>query len=573
VSTSVTSSYKTPTGLYYGGPFAVPAAVEEHAFDTAGDSDLVFGDFDFNQWAAQSFQLSSAATISSVSLYLQNVHASVDLGVSVEIQADSGGNPDGTALAVSFEHDIVASAGRAWHSFSFIGGGPSLSASTTYWIVVKPDFSFDDQIGWYRDEAGGYGSGTLKTYDPTTWTDTGDDAYFRLYSATGTTAYYVVLYGAGNGWRLHVLKASDPTGTWTNQDGNLGPHTGAGSGDSSGGSFWAAVDGTDIVVAHTGSAGTDDIEFSVFSTSSDTWTTTEDTVQTITSTGDNAAYGVCIVVRDSDYVIMYNGEADADMGTDRSRVDVAYGTAGSWSSPVELSFDDDNSWDHIDYHVGSATAVEYSAGSFRVHCTFGDGGDAYQRAFKNDDTVQAKPSGGYIDLQIPVTNLSTGGELYYGGHGVWWDDSGTDRVRMPLPFDNQMGGRLDFDSGDAVEGDTDITHNQVGDSDDNNWVKPRGTKFVHDIVLDGTDVYTWLIEGDADEIVYDLNDGDDVLFSSGSITAIDMTVGIVPGDKIMVVWEDSTNAVWYDELDIAAAVESRPRPTVINQARHRASFW
>lgn len=137
---------------------------------------------------AQSFTPSFTGAIAYVDLTLVRL-ASPVFSVFVTIEADSSGAPSGTALSQSELFPMGDLPTTATTVRIPLPKRPTLTASTTYWIVLQSTQGSADatnRIAWRADTtAGGYAGGAKAAYNGTTWTtDTDDDFVF-------TTGMYV----------------------------------------------------------------------------------------------------------------------------------------------------------------------------------------------------------------------------------------------------------------------------------------------------------------------------------------------------------------------------------------------
>lgn len=133
---------------------------------------------------AQSFQPAIAGYVPFVDLQLVK-NGSPTGRIWLTIEANSGGNPSGTPLATSDKLDVAQiAASNMWTRFNF-RSPVSLSASTTYHLVLQGDYTNSDgtNVAWRGVAAGGYASGSAKyTTAAGGWTaDTIGDYNFKTY--------------------------------------------------------------------------------------------------------------------------------------------------------------------------------------------------------------------------------------------------------------------------------------------------------------------------------------------------------------------------------------------------------
>lgn len=140
-------------------------------------------------------------------------------------------------------------------------------------------------------------------------------------------AIYVVLLVTGD-LVPEVYKATDPLDSFSVQDtGNKPTHTLCRT-------LWAYLSGSEIHIA-TGHDSTDgpEVEYHLFETSDDTWTTVDEEIEDTKNADGNASIGVR---SDGDIIVLYNGTADSDMGQSYTRVDYAREEGGGWTVGVDV---------------------------------------------------------------------------------------------------------------------------------------------------------------------------------------------------------------------------------------------
>lgn len=134
---------------------------------------------------AQGFQIADSGELISVDVKLLKVGSPTGY-IWFDIQADSGGVPDGTPIAVSALYDVSRFSTTALTiRFPFFGNA-QLSASTQYHLVANGTWTVSaaNYVGWRMDgSAGAYASGSKSLYDSdtATWTaDADDDLIFSV---------------------------------------------------------------------------------------------------------------------------------------------------------------------------------------------------------------------------------------------------------------------------------------------------------------------------------------------------------------------------------------------------------
>ncbi len=174
-----------------------------------------------NKRLAQGFQISSGASPTTASLYLEELGSSSNY-VRAEIQTDSSGVPSNTPITNGTSNCLAITSlpngGTAtWQShtnFTF-STAPSLTASTQYHLVLRTftnsgcttEQSSTDSSNyarWRYADTGTYSNGDRATADESdVWTtQTGDDFYFSI-SETGS---FLTSINAGN-TNTHTLSA------------------------------------------------------------------------------------------------------------------------------------------------------------------------------------------------------------------------------------------------------------------------------------------------------------------------------------------------------------------------------
>ena len=223
----------------------------------------------------------------------------------------------------------------------------------------------------------------------------------------GTTAMSSV-WAVQDGDNIHVIfthdstatrnltawKATDPTSSFAEQDTSNRPSTGGSDSEL----FYARFDmSSDAWV----DLGTSDFEIQIDAAG----TTQLDTACTIG------------VRSDGDIVVAYNGDSEMLMGSEFERVDfnVSTDNGATWAGPTSLDNAGTEDWTGCVIVPGS---------SDRMHAFFKNdtNDDAYQRTIRSNDSLETFPSS--FDTAIHNGNYSF-------GHGVSYDDGGTQRVRCP----------------------------------------------------------------------------------------------------------------------------------------------
>lgn len=155
---------------------------------------------------AQSFQVTGAQTVGSVKLWMKKAGSPTG-NLTVKIETDSAGSPSGTPVTNGTSNTVAASTpttSYGWIEFTF-ATNPSLSGSTTYWIVLETADTQSDTnyVEWGDDESSpGYTNGEMKSEASSTWSALTADAIFDVLGE-GTVYDEPIAIGS---WTLEELK-------------------------------------------------------------------------------------------------------------------------------------------------------------------------------------------------------------------------------------------------------------------------------------------------------------------------------------------------------------------------------
>ena len=132
---------------------------------------------------AQGFQVGTTVNSNQIDLYLTKVGSPTG-NVWTNYYSDSSGAPN-TSLGQSNNVDvttITANPSFGWHQFDF-AADVNLVAATQYHLIYNGDYTISavNYTSWGIDSAAGYASGTEQYWTGATWTDTADDANFKVY--------------------------------------------------------------------------------------------------------------------------------------------------------------------------------------------------------------------------------------------------------------------------------------------------------------------------------------------------------------------------------------------------------
>lgn len=155
-----------------------------------------------DQKLAQSFQVQTNTSLSKVLLQIKKVGSPTFTTLNLEIQTDTAGSPSGSEVANGTSSISINDIGTDYGFIPFVFSTlPSLTASTTYWIVISdPDGGWpidaSNCIRWNQDLAAtvGYTNGVGKRYNPfTAWvilnSPNGGDFGFRAYTNAGIPTF------------------------------------------------------------------------------------------------------------------------------------------------------------------------------------------------------------------------------------------------------------------------------------------------------------------------------------------------------------------------------------------------
>jgi len=275
---------------------------------------------------------------------------------------------------------------------------------------------------------------------------------FAALSVGGRNVSRPFLSSGGNvyvvGWGstltlLRAFKATDPTDSFSNigTDVTLENQLEVVSAIQDGDLIHVATFNADATTAI-------DLRYHTFNMATDEWVITNELVVENFGVVSNAVYvgHVDITVRsDGDVIILYNGQSQANMGSQRERVYYARREGGSWTVDVAV---DDGGGTHW-YASGIVAGA-----SDRSHFFFidDDASDGYQRTLTSANALESFPSSYDSTVDISEGSHSTLGTSY--------DSGGTIKVRMPVPDANAVTlNSVKLDSADTptVSQDNDIT--------------------------------------------------------------------------------------------------------------------
>ncbi len=181
--------------IYYDNP----AGREEYA-PSGSSASQNLGDVAANTKVCQSFQVGVAWSAKSIAVRLMKAGAPADSFTAALYAADGGGGMPGTLL----NSGTLAASGigesSEWLEIA-LSASVSLSASTTYWIVLSRSGA-NDAANYYMvevSEALGYADGILKLYNGSSYADRSPNAdlIFRVLSTEDTAIQAAAMADAG----------------------------------------------------------------------------------------------------------------------------------------------------------------------------------------------------------------------------------------------------------------------------------------------------------------------------------------------------------------------------------------
>lgn len=355
---------------------------------------------------------------------------------------------------------------------------------------------------------------------------------------------YVIVQAGTDASKLRAFKATDPSSSFS----NVGTDFAVTSGNTIVG-MATVQDGSKIHVATCDytSVLTVDIRYHVFDCSTDTWTTTNETIKdNLAAVGTNSPGAVAIGIRsDGDIIVLYNGASAAVMGTDYNRVKYARREAAVWTVDVAVDNAGAAHW-MVDGLVRGA--------SDRMHFFFKDdtADDGYQRCLTSANALEAFPAAYDTTLCTNAGGGIQGGVSYVSG--------GTTKVRFPVT-DATLSDRLSvkLDSADAptVSTDADIT------GTNSTHASTSGISYNCGMAANGTTLYFVYNDDFATGNIYFISNANDAGWSA-TPTLIDgspatYAVWVYPniytrGSNIVIglVWYGSSDGVKYNEYTLVA---------------------
>lgn len=347
-------------------------------------------------------------------------------------------------------------------------------------------------------------------------------------------SYYTIWLDSTDNSLLEMWKSIDAgTSAWSEQDGTNRPDTAA----TAYRGINAVQVGANIHIATINSA--DDVEYSVFDCSTDSWSGTivneSVTSQTVSATN----YSVAITVRsDGDVIIAYSSAEDTYHGGDYERLSYKIRVSGTWGS--ENSLDDGASTTNYTF-VSSVLGA-----SDKTHFVYYDGTNVQHKSLSSADSLSSAEA---CNDTTPTVITSLTPALSYHDH------SGTERITVIWRKSSSQtvyGCEIDNDGTPGAE-------QSIGD----NTVyatSPQPHEF--DVVADDTNniVYALYNRSSDQDLYLDSDSGsgwgtDTAAFAS--ISSIGLTGISVytndASDTVLAVQYRETTAYYYDEYVLSSS--------------------
>lgn len=332
--------------------------------------------------------------------------------------------------------------------------------------------------------------------------------------------------------RLSVEKATDPEGgTWAFQDSANRPtnaNTLSAVGMAHRGSLIAFITGEVL----SGMTNTVAYFFHIFDASTDTWTTTNQSIVGGLGIGASTFIDCAIAPRGTDEWVAQYRSADATiMGTAYQRVSAAErSSGGTWTTGRAL----DNAGEVTWVAKGVLGIVDRGHHLLQNSNTLG----GFQRTQRSDDSLETFPAS--FDGAFRI------------GNGVAYDDGGTGKARVPYIRSSDSSLRvLEFDSADTPT---------VATVASGTTATPEPADRANAMAADGTDQHLVWIDDATLDLFRRINTGagwgTETEFKD-AVTATDVHANVYlrgGATVLAVVWWDSALAGYrYEEAELAAA--------------------
>lgn len=181
------------------------------------------------QRLAQSFKLATSGKIEIVDVPVQLVGAISSSHIWFTIEADNSGVPSGVPLATSDKIAVNFLNTSVPPDFNlraiFRTGPPTVTAGTTYWLVLYGDYpvSASNYIEWYTGSGDTYTAGVPATFNGSAWAYGTNDFTFKIYVThnddpvampTGYDQYALICYFYTSGTSFDPSGCNDRHFTW-----------------------------------------------------------------------------------------------------------------------------------------------------------------------------------------------------------------------------------------------------------------------------------------------------------------------------------------------------------------------
>lgn len=377
------------------------------------------------------------------------------------------------------------------------------------------------------------------------------NSYHGPFKSSGG-AFYTILRDSTVLSAVEAWKATDPTSSFSEQDGANRPDFGSVT------ILSLSVFQKGDLLHVAGQNISEEVWYARFDMSTDAWIeiSTGDRDILVDGAPDGARDACSIAVEETgtDIVILYQGQTDKVMGTNYERIDYAKSTDSgqTWSAGNLVAKDgkDESHWTGPRIVRGS---------SDRVHFFFADWTnlDAYQRTLRSDDTLETFPAA--IDSAISSS-------IYTVGHGVSYVSGAATKIRCPYHDSSSKASVAKFDSADSPG---------AGDPEDvdvsDNTVRLYNNSTVSCLAVNGTDLQLLYADFTDQDLYRDSNDDDagwgtdTEEWDAVDIRHVSSNVYDRSGAKLAMIVDDG-GTVKYNEVALAAAAASllTRRPVPLN---------
>ncbi len=303
-------------------------------------------------------------------------------------------------------------------------------------------------------------------------------------------------------------------------------------------SIWSVQDGDTV---HVSMQDTNrDVYYSSADLSGDSLSA-EVQIEAITTPDDGPDANACSIAVEStgsDIVVAYQGDPDMEMGTEYARIDAnrSDDSGATWGGPISI----DNAG--ADHWTGPVIVL---GSSDRMHIFFKDdtNDDGYQRTLTSGDSLETFPSS--FQANFPNTN-------YNFGHGISYDDGGTQKVRCPFQIltGSNLGHTALLDSADAPT----VTDEAVTGT---NPSSGAGNTLIAGMASDGTDEHYLYADSSTQDLFRDVNTGsgwgtDTEVLDAITCNHVSPNVYDRSGQKLAYIYDDG-GTVKYNEVVLGAA--------------------